>query len=196
MLSGLEGSVVVTLGANQAAARKWRCSGWCLCCFWAFFPGNRKMSKGSLAKGISPETRRWFCKFMACRGKKRRAGSSVVCSPTVKSYISKSCLLKILTVVILLHTFLGWFSGYMMMCIWVYFYAAFVCSCRVLNFFLPLTKSKILQLIQPFWNKTFVDIFMYILYLSLFFYLGHCLWFASQTSSFAEGSKIFCSTPL
>lgn len=127
------------------------------------------MRKGSLAKGISPETWRWFCRFMACRGKKRRAGNSVVCSPTVKSCISKSCLLKILTVVILLHTFLCRFSGYMIICIWMYFYAAFVCFCRVLNFLPPpLSKSKILGLSQPFWNKTFIDIFRNILYLSLF----------------------------
>lgn len=61
MLSGLEGSVVVTLGANQAAVRKWRCSELLLvglCVVFGFFPGNRKMRKSSLAKGISPETRR------------------------------------------------------------------------------------------------------------------------------------------
>lgn len=129
---------------------------------------------------------------MACRGKKRRAGNSVVCSPTVKSCISKSCLLKILTVVILLHTFLCRFSGYMIICIWMYFYAAFVCFCRVLNFLPPpLSKSKILGLSQPFWNKTFIDIFRNILYLSLFRSLANACDLQTKLQALHKGMRSF-----
>lgn len=119
------------------------------------------MRKGSLAKGISPETRRWFCKSTACGGGERRVVSSVVCSPAVRSYFSESCLLKILTVVTSLYTYLS------VLILRLHDYTVYrsilmqpLCaSVGLWASCLLLSKSTIVRVLPPFWNKTFINIF-------------------------------------
>lgn len=57
MLSGLEGSVVVTLGANQAAARIWRCYELLLvgvCVVFGFFSWEQENEQRQPSKGHFP----------------------------------------------------------------------------------------------------------------------------------------------
>lgn len=69
ILSGLEGAAVVTLGANQAAARKWRCSDW-LFVFVVFFSWEQENEERQPSKGHFSGDQEMILQIYGLQGKK------------------------------------------------------------------------------------------------------------------------------
>lgn len=69
----------------------------CLCL--GFFSWEQENEERQPSKGHFSGDQEMILQIYGLQGKKRRVGSSIVCSPAVRSYLSESCLLKILTVV-------------------------------------------------------------------------------------------------
>lgn len=95
-----------------------------------FFPGNRKMRKGILAKGISPETRRWFCKSTACGVGKEELAALLyaLLLSGAATFLKTACLKSWLLWLCYIHTFLCCFSGYVI----ILYIGVYLCSLCVL----------------------------------------------------------------
>lgn len=124
MRSGLKGAAVVALGANQAAARKWICSD------WLFFSWEQENEERQPSKGHFSGDQEMILQIYGLRGGGKEELSALLCALLLSgaTFLKAACSKSWLLWLRYIHTFLCWFSGYMI----ILYIGVFLCSLCVL----------------------------------------------------------------